>query len=124
MTPRLRTDFWVAALRKRAEAAGAFVAVARRGAAEAGAVYVLISRGDGRADLYGPAPQSMLEDSGAGGRRFMPVATALSESDVQARMEREIAFDPDVWIIDIEERTGQHFLELVDEPAAGSFTSR
>ena len=45
--PRLRTDFWVSALRRRAEAAGAFISIARRGAEEAGAIFVQVDRRDG-----------------------------------------------------------------------------
>src|SRR5258708_1883063 len=44
--PRLRSDFWIAALRRRAEAAGAFISIARRGAEEAGAIFVLVDRLD------------------------------------------------------------------------------
>ncbi len=45
--PRLRSDFWVAALRRRAEAAGAFISIARRGAEEAGAIFVIVDRSTG-----------------------------------------------------------------------------
>lgn len=124
MTQRIRTDFWVAALRRRAEAAGAFVAIARRGAAEAGAIYVLVTRSDGRADLYGPAPQSVFDEAGMQDRRFMPVARDLSGADIRARLEREVAFDPDVWVVDIEDGEGQSLLDIVDEAATGAFTFR
>ena len=70
MAPRLRADFWVAALRRRAEAAGAFISIAKRGAEEAGAIFVLVDRRDGRFDLYGPAPQSFFDDEGQSDRLF------------------------------------------------------
>jgi hypothetical protein len=79
MTPRLRSDFWVAALRRRAEAAGAFVSIARRGADEAGAIFISVNRLDGRLDLYGPAPQSVFEDDGPADRLFSLLTRGASE---------------------------------------------
>jgi hypothetical protein len=111
--PRLRTDFWVGALRRRAEAAGAYVSVARKGAEEAGVVFVMIDRRDGRFDLYGPAPQSLFEDGGPSGRLFSLLAEAGTEAEIGERMEREVRFDPDLWLIDIGHRNGSAFLDVV-----------
>ncbi len=124
MSLRLRTDFWVAALRRRAESAGAYVSIARTGAAEAGTIFVLVNRRDGTFDLYGPAPQSVFEVERPEDRLFLQLAGTVSERDTQARMEREIKFDPDLWLIDIEDSEGRAFVELVQEPAAARFTSR
>ena len=122
MTLRLRTDFWVAALRRRAESAGAYVSVARVGAAEAGTIFVLVNRRDGIFDLYGPAPQSVFEEARPEDRLFFQLAEAASEQETQARMESELKFDPDLWLIEIEDREGRPFVELVEE--AARFTSR
>ena len=122
-SPRLRTDFWVAALRRRAEAAGAFISVARRGAEEAGAVFLLVDRRDGSFDLYGPAPQSVFSDRPTD-RMFSLLAREISEEATRARMEREIRFDPDLWLVDIEDREGRAFVELVRDDPTIQFTSR
>jgi hypothetical protein len=37
------------------------------------------------------------------------------EADVEKRLAREVDFDPDVWIVEIEERSGRHFLDEVIE---------
>jgi hypothetical protein len=37
----------------------------------------------------------------------------VTEGKVEERLMRELRFDPDVWIIEIEDRAGRHFLENV-----------
>jgi hypothetical protein len=65
ITVRLRTDFWIGALLRRVEAAGAPMSQWHvGGAAEAGAIFVTVDGKDGSYDLYGPAPQtSFTEDA-------------------------------------------------------------
>jgi hypothetical protein len=126
MSARLRTDFWVAALRRRAEGAGAYVSIARRGAEEAGAVFVTVDRGDGTVDLYGPAPQSVFEDGRATDRLFSLLVESASAEVAQSRMEQEMRFDPDLWQVDIEDKHGRSFLDLAPEASASDprFTFR
>jgi hypothetical protein len=123
MSPRLRTDFWVAALRRRAEAAGAFVSVARKGAEEAGAIFVVVDRRNGCFDLYGPAPQSVFDDRPTD-RLFSVLAREVPEEKTASRMAQELRFDPDLWLIDIEDREGRCFIELAPDEAQAGFTSR
>ncbi|MEA2952658.1 MAG: hypothetical protein QOJ96_2178 [Alphaproteobacteria bacterium] len=112
---RLKSGIWVAAYVRRCHIEGAFAAVRRRGAEEAGAVFVKLNRLDGTADLYGPAPQSAFDDTHPADRAFsrcLPVLPA-PEADVEAFLTREIRFDPDVWIIEVEDRNGRHFLDQI-----------
>jgi len=111
---RIRSDFWVSAHLRRCGVEGLDAVLRRRGAAEAGAIFVKVDRLDGTASLYGPAPQSMVED--VGGRLFTPVLEAAPVLDVEERMRREIRFDPDLWWIEIADRAGRHFLDLAEEP--------
>jgi hypothetical protein len=124
MPTRLRTDFWVAALRRRAEGAGAYVSIARRGAEEAGAVFVSVDRRDGSFDLYGPAPQSVFEEGRATERLFTLLVAEAPAETTRSRMEQEMRFDPDLWLIDIEDKQGRSFLDLAPEPTDMRFTSR
>jgi hypothetical protein len=124
MAPRLRTDFWVSALRRRAEAAGAFISIAKHGAEEAGAIFVLVDRRDGRFDLYGPAPQSVFGDDDQPDRLFSHIVREAPEEAAHARMHQEMKFDPDLWLVDIEDRQGRAFLELVPAEPDARFTSR
>lgn len=113
---RLTSDFWVSAYQRRRNAEGYFTAVVKRGAESAGAIFVTIDRLDGTQDLYGPAPQSLMDDPRAledGGRLFEPLAETASAEDIAARMEREKRFDPDLWLVASEARDGCHGLALV-----------
>jgi hypothetical protein len=113
---RLKSGIWVAAYLRRCQIEGAFAAVRRRGAEEAGAVFIIVNRLDGTATLYGPAPQSAFDDAQPAERIFTAVlgsAAPVPEADVEARLVREMRFDPDLWVLEIEDRDGRHFLEHV-----------
>ena len=107
---RIRSDFWVAAHLRRCAVEGVPAVLRRRGAAEAGAIFVTLDRLDGTASLYGPAPQALVEDSSA--RLFAPVLENVVPLEIEERMQREGRFDPDFWLIEIEDREGRHFLDL------------
>jgi hypothetical protein len=115
MTMRLKSGIWVAAYIRRCNFEGAFAVVRRRGAEEAGAIFVKIARLDGTAELYGPAPQTAFEGARPGDRAFSPCLSQqpASEGDVEAYLAREIRFDPDVWIVEVEDRDGRHFLDQI-----------
>jgi hypothetical protein len=109
---RLKSSIWVAAYLRRCAVEGAFAAVRRRGAEEAGAVFVKVSRLDGMAALYGPAPQTAFDDARPAERAFVAVTPQpVAEADIEKRLEKEIKFDPDVWIIEVEDRAGRTFLD-------------
>lgn len=101
----LSTDVWVAALIRRAELGGAFAVVARKGDARAGAVLVkVLNRGDGTARLYAEATR------GDGERIWMQPAAADSEPDLDRYIARALKIDPDLWVVEIEDKQGRHFL--------------
>jgi hypothetical protein len=110
---RLKSSIWVAAYLRRCQTAGVFGAVRRRGAEEAGAVFVKVALLDGNAVLYAPAPQTVYDDSRPIERFFVPTSKEpVSELSVEERLQREIRFDPDAWIVETEDRAGRHFLDL------------
>jgi hypothetical protein len=39
----------------------------------------------------------------------------LPEQSVEERLRKEVRFDPDAWIVETEDRTGQHFLDLAQD---------
>ncbi|MEW6643308.1 MAG: DUF1491 family protein [Pseudomonadota bacterium] len=110
---RLKSNIWVAAYLRRCQVNGVFGAVRRRGAEEAGAVFVKVALLDGNAMLFTPAPQTAYDNSRPVERVFTPLSAApVPEAAVEERLAKEIRFDPDVWIVEIEDREGRHFLEL------------
>jgi hypothetical protein len=110
---RVKSAIWVAAYVRRCHVEGAFAVVRRRGAEEAGAVFVKISRLDGTAELYGPAPQTAFDHARPADRAFSAcfVNQPVAETNVESYLGRELRFDPDIWIIDVEDRAGRHFLD-------------
>ena len=113
---RLKSNIWVSAYIRRCETQGAFAVVRRRGAEEAGAIFVKVDRLDRTGTLYGPAPQSMFEADDPGDRLFTLLLGGdppAAEAEIEARLAREIRFDPDVWIVEVEDRQGRSFLDDV-----------
>lgn len=89
----------------------------RRGAAEAGAIFVLIDRLDGSCALYGPAPQSEVPEAQAaqGVERLwsrLHKVDWLSPPEAEVRLARELRFDPDLWIVEVEDRQGRVLFDV------------
>jgi len=107
----LSTDLWVNALIRRVQNGGAFAAVTRRGDPRAGAVLVkLVNHRDGWSRLYAEAVR------GDGERVWMQPASAKDEAGLDAYIERSRRIDPDLWVIEIDDVRGRHFLtEPVEE---------
>lgn len=110
---RLKSGIWTSAYMRRCDIEGAFAAVRRRGAEEAGAIYIKVNRLDGTGTLYGPAPQSVFDEARPSDRLFTAILGRdgpVADTDIEARLIREIKFDPDIWIIEVEDRAGRNFL--------------
>jgi hypothetical protein len=110
---QLKTEFWVQALIRRAEIGGAFGGIVRKGDTDAGAVLVKVASLDGRARLYAPAQDN------EGERIWLDLSIGAlgdAEPDVDAYARKRAHNDPDLWIVEIEDRHGRHFLtEPIDE---------
>jgi hypothetical protein len=108
MTPRLKAGIFVRAIIRRAEVAGAQAYVVRKGSEEAGAIVLKVSRLDGTAVVLNQAR------NGAGDLVWArPLGEVTDDEKSRAWFERQIKFDPDLWIVEIEDRQGRAF---VDEP--------
>lgn len=110
-TMRLKSDVFVQAYMRIAAAGGAAAMLVRRGDADAGAIFIRINRLDGTADLYGPAPAGL--DVDELGRQFVRCFAAGGVTDqlVDDYLGRQRAVDPDLWVVEVEDRAGRNFLD-------------
>lgn len=99
---RVTTEFWVSSVVRRAFSSGGYAAIARRGASEAGTVMILVRDRFGETTLYGPAPQTSYDYAKPEERRFVELVRTSDDGVVQGRIERELRFDPDVWVLDLD----------------------
>jgi hypothetical protein len=111
---RLKSAIWVAAYVRRCHIEGAFAVVRRRGAEEAGANINKNYRLDGTAALFSPAPQAAFDEARPIERRFVSSLKGgfAGDQEAEARIAREIEFDPDLWLVEVEDREGRDFLDL------------
>jgi hypothetical protein len=107
MSTRLTADFWVRAYLARLRLADIPAYVTARGDATAGAVIVKCARLDGSAQAL-----QRSFDLASGERRWVTLADG-PEPDIDALLARQRARDPDLWLIEIESRSGR---TLLDEP--------
>jgi hypothetical protein len=100
----LSADIWVSALLRRVTQAGSFAYIARRGDKSYGAVLVKVLNLRTR-DLY------VLREAQKGEETvwMRPVET-LTEADLDAWIARQAKYDPDIWVVEIEDAEGRHFL--------------
>ena len=108
MSPRLKAGIFVRALIRRAEAAGASAFVVRKGAEEAGAVFLKVARLDGTCLVLNQARRGDGELVWS-----QPIGADCDDARASAYFDKQMKFDPDLWIVEIEDREGRAF---VDEP--------
>jgi hypothetical protein len=105
---RIKSEVWVKAYLRRCQVQDAPAVVVRRGDEQAGAIYLSINRLDGTVTLYGPAPAGL--DRSDRERRWVCCFAAGSEGEVASYLGRQVNFDSDIWIVEVEDREGRHFL--------------
>lgn len=111
MSARLRSDFWASAYIRRCFGANLPAMLRRRGAAEAGAIFIKIDCLDGTARLYGPAPQSEVADRDERSFVCLHREERISAAEAERRLARQVEFDPDAWIIEVEDRQAKAFFD-------------
>ena len=104
---RLASEFWVHAYlaRLRRDSIPAFVAAI--GDPDAGAVLVKLNRLDGSGRIF-----QRTYDMGAD-KWSWKMLDEGPDSDLENYLERQRARDPDLWIVEVEDKCGRHML---DEP--------
>ncbi len=106
MIPRLKAGIFVRALIRRAEVAGAQAYVVKKGAEEAGAVFLKVARLDGTCTILNQARAGEGELVWA-----RPLGEACDEARASVYFAKQMKFDPDLWIVEIEDRDGRAFVD-------------
>ncbi len=104
---RLTTEIWIAAYLTRLRLATIPAFVVQKGDNTAGAVLVKLNTLDGAAVCFQRSFDLM------SGEREWVILAEGAEADVDASIAKQRGFDPDLWVIEIEDKTGRH---LLDEP--------
>ncbi len=101
---RLTAEFWVRAYLARLRLAGIPAFVVRHGNDEAGAVLVKLNTLAGKA-------QAFTRNFGADGARVWSLLSDDVEPVVDAAIARQRRHDPDLWVIEVEDRQGRTLLD-------------
>ena len=105
MNARLASGIWVSAYLRRLQALGIPAYVIARGDDTAGAVLVKLALMDGTARAY---TRSFDLESNT---RVWQVLVEGGEHAVDAAIMRQRSFDPDLWVIEVEDARGRDFLD-------------
>jgi len=101
---RLTSDFWVGAYLARLRLAAIPAFVVAKGDPDAGAILIKLNRLNGEATAFSRA-------YGPEGDRVWAVLAAGPEPEVDKALARQRSFDPDLWLIEVEDREGRHMLD-------------
>ena len=102
---RLTADFWVHAHSALLRTHNIPAYVIRRGDNTSGAVLVRLNFLDGHSQAF---TQGYNQDNVRGWR---PLCPKLPDEDVNTIVEKQLSYDPDLWILEIEDQHGRHCLE-------------
>ncbi len=101
---RLTSEFWVSAYLARLRFSDIPAFIVTKGDATAGAVLIKLNTLDGDAVAYFRA-------YGPDGDRVWSILARGAERDVDDALTRQRSFDPDIWLIEVEDREGRHMLD-------------
>ncbi|MDE0849990.1 DUF1491 family protein [Yoonia sp.] len=104
---RLTADIWVSAYLTRLRLSEIPAFVVQRGDSTAGAVLIKLNTLDGQACCFQRSFDLMTGD------RKWVVLTEGDDRDVEMSVAKQRSFDPDLWVIEVEDKQGRH---LLDEP--------
>lgn len=110
---RLKAEIWVKAYIRRLYCEAVPAAVLRHGDDDAGAVFIKINTRDGKAQILAPAPSADPDDMTGLDRRWRLTFSAegVEEAEADTFLARQTRYDPDIWIIELEDPKGRHYLD-------------
>ena len=111
----LKTEIYVKAYLKRLEIHGIPAYVSRHGDDNAGDLIVKLCTLDGRASLF------RREYNLGMGEQHWACVLSSSEAEVDGSITKQCGFDPDLWVLEIEDAKGRHFLDVKSSPKTDEF---
>ena len=106
---RLRTELRVQAWLRRCAAAGLMATVARKGDADAGALFIKLNRFRDGCEVF----SGTLDGQGRPAWMRAIGPEPVAERDADGYLARQAQYDPDLWVVEIEDPRGQF---TFDEP--------
>ncbi len=106
---RLRTEIKAQGWIRRAQARGLMATVARKGDADAGALFLKLNRFQAGCEVFAGA----VAPDGSPAWIRATGAAPVAEKDADAYLSRQAGYDPDLWVVEIEDPQGQF---VFDEP--------
>ncbi|MEM9637129.1 MAG: DUF1491 family protein [Pseudomonadota bacterium] len=102
---RLTARFWIDAYLARLRGQDIPAFIVAHGDDTAGSILVKLNRLDGQATVY-QRSYNLMEDT-----RSWSILEQGAEMDVDASITRQRGYDPDIWVIEVEDRQGRHMLD-------------
>lgn len=104
---RLTAEFWVSAYLARLRLVDIPAFITSKGDLTAGAVLIKLNTLDGQAEVFQKSFDLMT------GERAWITLSKGDEREVDEVIQKQCRFDPDLWVVEVEDRAGRH---LLDEP--------
>lgn len=107
MEPRLKAEIWVKAYVRRCFSQNIPAMIVRRGDETAGSVLVKLNRFESGCIVF----ERTFDMEG---HRAWMQATGpdpVTETEADGWISKQSSFDPDIWVIEVEDREGRHLLE-------------
>jgi hypothetical protein len=105
-TPRLKAGIFVRALLRRVQVEGASAFIVRSGAEDAGAVIIKVAKLDGTVLVLNQTRNAKGELVWS-----QPLGGWTDEPRAQTWCDKQVKFDPDLWIVEIEDPRGRAFVD-------------
>ena len=104
---RLRTELRVQAWLRRCAVAGLMATIARKGDADAGALFLKVNRFAAGCEVFSGVTGPDGQPAWLRGTGPVPVP----EKDADAYLARQATYDPDLWVLEVEDPRSQFVLD-------------
>lgn len=107
---RLQSHIWVKAYIRRVYVEGCSALLIRRGETSAGAIFIKVNLLNGHSYIFSPAPGFLVQEDGDRQWYLEHGPEPLCDKDADDLLKEQISYDSDLWVIEVEDPEGRHFL--------------